>query len=198
MKELFDKRFVYFMWDDKLEGKKGFFADDVDDLINAVEEDYSLGCLKGYGSDTYPFASADNAHSWRFFYYDPNYEYKVAYSEGKQIQVLWDDEDDWRDVTEEPLWSDDDIYRIKPTEEYRPYKDTEEMIKDFTERFEIFGSDISLPLIWVKRKGSSHRQLIISFHEITVDLSICREEMQELFENYTYLDGSPIGMKQGR
>lgn len=84
----------------------------------------------------------------------------------------------------------------KAFEEYRPYKNTDEMIKDFTECFEIFGSDISLPLIWVKHKRGNCRQLIVCLNEDRVVLSDRGEDMQGLFENYTYLDGSPIGKKQ--
>lgn len=36
--ELFDKRFVHFMWDDSLKGKVGFFADSIDELRDSIGE----------------------------------------------------------------------------------------------------------------------------------------------------------------
>lgn len=118
-----------------------------------------------------------------------------AFAEGKEIEVLKMNEG-WK-VEKCPLFeSDARFYRIKPTEEFRPYKDCDEMIADYKRRLAFVAPNIvDLPLIWVKHKTSGGRQLIITFHENTVDLSICREDMQELFEDYTYLDDSPIGVK---
>ena len=56
--ELFDKKYVYFMWDDSLEGKEGFFADDISVLAARVNGHHT----KAYGkvckaeSTSYPFA----------------------------------------------------------------------------------------------------------------------------------------------
>ena len=35
--KLFNKQFVHFMWEDELEGKRGFGTDDIDDLQRFVE-----------------------------------------------------------------------------------------------------------------------------------------------------------------
>ena len=34
--ELFDKKFIYCVWDDELKGKKVFYADEIDNLIEKV------------------------------------------------------------------------------------------------------------------------------------------------------------------
>lgn len=74
MKTLFDKRFVHFMWEDELEGKEGFFADDICELTNCV-----LSGVMHYAkvrkslSPAFPFKD-ENGNDWLFFYYDPNKE----------------------------------------------------------------------------------------------------------------------------
>ena len=117
--ELYDKKYVYFDWDDKLEGKKGFFGDSINHLKLNVKDnrtmfyweichnvntntDYPFGFIDGYGS----------SHCFRFCYYDPYYEFRKAYLEGKQLQFK-NKNDDWEDVDGEPLF-DGDEYRIKP------------------------------------------------------------------------------------
>ena len=120
--ELFDKKFVHFMWDDELEGKKGFFDDSINDLIDVVNDDpINNPYNNGYGTvvksnnDDEPFLKKESDISWKFFYYDPNYECKKAYAEGKQIQLFNPDTGDWID-SDEPEWLDILKYRIKPEE----------------------------------------------------------------------------------
>jgi len=127
--ELFDKKFVYFMWDEKLEGKVGFVEDSIKelkDMVNAWEKVPTptyKGRLTFSGSLHLPFSNVSNIINkdirFRFAYYDPNYECKVAYAEGKTIQIssdnnIWVDwegehEPDWKS-----LWS----FRIKSEEYY--------------------------------------------------------------------------------
>lgn len=117
--ELFDKRFVYFMWDEELKGKKVFVADSMGDLIFAVENDgkcaVKTNALRYSGNNVRPFhAYVLGANcSYPFAYYDPNYEAKRAFNEGKKIQVYDTIADDWVDL-DEPLWCMSDKYRVKP------------------------------------------------------------------------------------
>lgn len=87
---------------------------------------------------------------------------------------------------------------IDEAPQYRPYKDTEEMVEDFKERFEdkIFTSPIEIPTIWFMNKGSKHRFLVTGFLEEGVITFCYSIEWEELFENYTYLDGSPVGKEE--
>lgn len=49
-----------------------------------------------------------------------------AYVEGKQIQYVDSETEDWADI-ESPIWNWDTYdYRIKPEPEYRPFKDADE------------------------------------------------------------------------
>ena len=119
--ELYDSKYVYFDWDDKLKGKKGLFADNINDLKQAVK-DNKIGwfgeILKSSDSDShFPFETIDkdgwHAHL-RFCYYDPYYELRKAYLEGKQIQFKGNI-DNWVDIAGIPLFNaSPDEYRIKP------------------------------------------------------------------------------------
>ena len=121
--ELFDKKFVHFMWEDELEGKEGFFADDVATLESLVNLKTNVFAVKKSKFQDKPFSIKNGA--FRFFYYDPNYEIKKAYLEGKQIQYKFA-EGKWYDINDGDSddlariglsWFDDDCeYRIKPDE----------------------------------------------------------------------------------
>jgi hypothetical protein len=118
--ELFDKKFVYFMWDESLRGKECFYDDDIDELRNTVNENDTdfKDCLEP-GTTTYPFRPVLRGKapsSWRFAYYDPNYECKVAYSKGSQIQHREKGKSVWHDGT--PAWDEKFEYRIKPVTYY--------------------------------------------------------------------------------
>lgn len=90
------------------------------------------------------------------------------------------------------------FYLVEEPEEekYRPYENTDEMVEDFKERFNTNGSSYAEPLIWVKRKGDVvEQQLITGFYEKNVFVEDYAKPLKELFEDFTYLDGSPCGMK---
>ena len=124
--ELIDKKFVHFMWDDKLEEKEGFFADDICELTNCVlGGNFHFAKVRKSLSPAFPFKDTNN-NDWLFFYYDPNYEVKKAYAEGKQIQYKFPNVAEWDNVNDADMtdikitglsWFDDNCeYRIKPEE----------------------------------------------------------------------------------
>ena len=122
-----------------------------------------------------------------------------AYCEGKEIEVADTGIGNWGNVvSDEPRFNFASFdYRIKPTEEYRPYKDTDEMIEDFASRFHqlsLYSCD--LPLIWVKRKNTNCKELILGFYNNEVEFSTYCIDMKELFNDYEYLDGTKIGKKE--
>lgn len=126
-------------------------------------------------------------------------EVMKAYAEGKKIE--WKPKgcqgwDEWT-FNEEPTWNWNECdFRIKPEPTYRPYKDTDEMIEDFKKRFNVEVPPYALPEIWVENKFSKVRRLITGFRVISVDIYDSEWSMNELFNRYTYLDGSPCGMKE--
>ena len=95
------------------------------------------------------------------------------------------------------------FYLVEEPEEetYRPYETTDEMIEDFKERAKAYGANFFKcpmfnPTIWVKDKKSNSKYLISAFGETNVYLSSIDEySLELLFEDFTYLDGSPCGKK---
>lgn len=126
-KELFDKKYVFCMWDDKLSGKEVFVANYISDLMEYVDED-NISCRRDYVLDSnavdWPFAvhnSLEEVGEYKYCYYDPLYDIKRAYyKEGRTIQY-WDEEYLlWKDVQHEPNWDLGSIkYRIKEAKEFK-------------------------------------------------------------------------------
>ena len=120
------------MWDDELEGKDCFVADNIDDLIFAVRNDGKCGVKTNVLHSSFraslPFLDSILNNCYPFAYYDPNYEVKRAYyKEGKKVQILSSDGADWRDVEDEGMFEwyikQGRIFRIKPekTVDLGPY-----------------------------------------------------------------------------
>ena len=112
----FEDRFVRFRWDDSLKGKKVFYADNIKCLENDVAEgeDYKEVYENTTGKVS-PF-HVESAN-WKFVYYDPNYEVKLAYEKGEQIQYKAKDTGnwcDWNDSLSKCPFRDDVEYRTKP------------------------------------------------------------------------------------
>ena len=77
---------------------------------------------------------------------------------------------------------------------YRPYMDTDELIEDWKERFKAKDwPSYSMPLVWVKSKTTSLRVFITAYNMYSVVFGGTRVDFRDLFDNYTYLDGSPCG-----
>lgn len=119
MTELFDKKYVHFMWEDELEGKEGFFSDSVENLQSCVilNHEPAFGTVRGKSNVfDFPFLREGEVAicKYRFFYYDPNYKCKRAYAEGKQIQFK-NIIGNWEDI-DCPKWNKGMEYRIKPEE----------------------------------------------------------------------------------
>lgn len=89
-------------------------------------------------------------------------------------------------------------------EEYRPFKDCKELIKHFLRILRIarrfygdydFNLKIEMPSIWVKNKNFGIKEMIIGFEEDVVFLHRTNLTMEDLFNDYTFLDGSPCGIE---
>lgn len=123
--ELYDKKYVYFEWDDKLEGKKGFCGNSIEDLKSQVNYgNAQTGVLHhSNNSKGHPFvptwSDGSGSLAYPFAYYDPSYEVKKAYNEGKKLQWKYRAEKDWNDWDNDscPRFSDDTTgyeLRVKP------------------------------------------------------------------------------------
>ena len=86
------------------------------------------------------------------------------------------------------------------TPKYRPYKDTEEMIADFKQKMNFEGWSFYVPMIWVRTKDTGTQNLITAFDNTVggscVFVQDTWKSLADLFEDYEYLDGSPIGVKE--
>jgi hypothetical protein len=120
--ELFDKKYVYFMWDDKLEENEAFIANYIEDLIDAVNtQDFRFKTrihesCEDYYKGKYPFCNTVN-ESFSFVYYDPNYELKFAYNNGKTIESYDEELKKWVEE-KEPKWWDNVKYRVKQNDKF--------------------------------------------------------------------------------
>lgn len=101
------------------------------------------------------------------------------------------------------------FYLIEEPQEkkLRPYKDTDEMVEDFKRRYNSYGgwsgknNPMYCPMIWIKPKCiKKNNYLITRFSEKKVtfirECSIYSIPLYALFEDYTYLDGSPCGIEE--
>lgn len=115
----FEERYIYCSWDDILASKEVFFADDVVNLHSIVKYNVSdyKDVIKFSGYEEEPFKSAKFCNTnWKFAYYDPNYEWRLAAEQGEIVQILF--KDTWQDVLPDYNWSkhENETYRIKPKE----------------------------------------------------------------------------------
>lgn len=121
--KFFDKKYLVMPDERDIIGKKVFYADHFDVLVCDVESGdlNKAGKLDDiFTGSSFPFY-INNSH-WNLAYHDPNYECKVAYSQGKQIQCrnidgTWEK---WTD-TLEPEWCIDCEYRVKPEWYVHPF-----------------------------------------------------------------------------
>lgn len=114
----FEDKFVYFRYNDSLKGKKVFYSDSIYSLEQDVADGEDIRTLLGLSQQqANPFTIEGNEGEsntyWKFIYYDPNFECKKAYEQGKQIQFK--NHTEWLDVVGKPEWSDGVKYRIKPS-----------------------------------------------------------------------------------
>lgn len=115
-----------------------------------------------------------------------------AFAEGKTIQYKTDT-GSWHDLTENEglpmgtLEEEPNKFRIKPEQKYRPFKDTGECWNEM-QKHQPFG--------WVKDRNGS--KFVIEnvdsrgFVEV-YDEGTC--SFKEVFENRTFVDGLPFGVK---
>lgn len=87
---------------------------------------------------------------------------------------------------------------------YRPYKDCYELINAWKSKTDFGSTDYAMPQIWLKEKDSTI-SMITDFRCHKLDGEILGSwvtldgenyNMQELFEEYTFLDDSPCGVKE--
>lgn len=118
--ELFDKKYVYFMWDDKLKEKKGFVANHINTLVSLVNSNTNMCTILKTVDHSHPFLSDRDPTSYsftQFAYYDPNYELKIAHNNGETIESYDEELKKWVEE-KEPKWWDNVKYRVKQNDNF--------------------------------------------------------------------------------
>lgn len=107
----FEDKYVHFRWTEELKGKDCFVSDSIEGLERAFHESRRYKVEKDSSGSGYPFHTQSS--QYRFAYYDPNYDCKIAFNEGKQIQGRRLKTNPWRDILA-TTWDSEYEYRIKP------------------------------------------------------------------------------------
>lgn len=112
-----------------------------------------------------------------------------AYAEGKAIEsrCIKGDKSLWYD-DEAPSFDDDFEYRIKPESEYRPFKGAEECWQEI-QNHQPFG--------FVKFKDTESGYYMLTGISIGVGVGINDSlfSYDRVFDDYTFADGLPFGVK---
>lgn len=74
--DIFNKKYVRFIWEDELNGKECFVADDIDTLKELVNSDKSITYEIEKNPDGIGFKGTVDERTWNFAYYDPSYYIK--------------------------------------------------------------------------------------------------------------------------
>lgn len=113
----------------------------------------------------------------------------VAFVEGKTIQsrCIKGDKSLWYD-DEDPSFDDDFEYRINPESEYRPFKGAEECWQEM-QNHQPFG------FVKFKDTESGYYMLTGISRGVGVGINDSLFSYDRVFEDYTFADGLPFGVK---
>ena len=119
-------------------------------------------------------------------------EVMLAYANGKEIEWRCKLRGSWSRVTDPDFdWEGVD-YRIKPEPKYRPFKDAEECWQEM-QKHQPFG--------WIQSVDGDKAKKCILFVDLYVVQISDRDDnlmlsYSSLFEDYTFIDGMPFGIKE--
>lgn len=112
-----------------------------------------------------------------------------AFVDGKDVEVL--NTDKW-ELVSNPSWSPATKYRIKPESKYRPFESAKECIEEMR-KHDPFGWVMSKPDV-----GDYCSPIIDIRYDSAFNFIKLRGSWKDtnlVFEHYTFLDGSPFGIK---
>lgn len=116
-----------------------------------------------------------------------------AFAEGKVIETRTDpnvvgkgleDMNDWTEMNEIEHWNNIQ-YRVKPEPTYRPFKDAEECWAEILEH---------QPFGWVKTKDKGIRLCMSGLNQKSAFTQV-GHKYDEAFDEFTFADGTPFGVK---
>lgn len=108
-----------------------------------------------------------------------------AFADGKDVETKTSS--GWISIENMSFAGNPDSYRIKPEPKYRPFKDAEECWQEMLKH---------QPFGWVKEKERNVRTIINYIHDDGVMFSCGSVLFERLFDVYTFVDGTPFGMKE--
>ena len=119
-----------------------------------------------------------------------------AFAEGKVIESRTkpstiegsDVPNDWTEMKEIEFWNNIE-YRIKPESTYRPFKDKEECWNEMLKH---------QPVGWLKRNGYYYNIIAIGVISVTIigsEGNLARINYSDLLSRYSFVDGTPFGIK---
>lgn len=118
-----------------------------------------------------------------------------AFAEGKVIETRIDPStlkrkdtpNDWTEMKEIGYWNNTE-YRIKPEPKYRPFKDAKECWKEM-QKHQPFG--------WMKFKDTECGYYMLTSVAAGVGVGINDSlfSYERIFNDYTFADGTPFGVK---
>lgn len=111
-----------------------------------------------------------------------------AFADGKEIEFYDDEDKTWVPIYHPLFDCHVDRYRIKPEPTYRPFKDAEECWQEML-KHQPFGWLVNLKYKY--RVASRH----IADNAITLSNG-SSHKFSEVFEEYTFVDGAPFGVKE--
>lgn len=89
---------------------------------------------------------------------------------------------------------------LEVVDDYRPYENTSELISDFNKRLassmdmdEINMNELMMPVIWVADNEDGKILMIQSYFGDSVKIDGVAYTMSELYDGFTYCDGTPVG-----
>ena len=121
-------------------------------------------------------------------------ELKVAHADGAKIQFRMDG-NRWVDVEEPVFDCPASHYRVKS--QFRPFKDVAELTATWEKMMELKVRPNTMPLIWVKSEGVA--EFITSFDEdgeVSLSYHTSPKSLERMFNDVTFLDGTPFGVKE--
>lgn len=113
-----------------------------------------------------------------------------AYVEGKQIQYVDSETEDWTDI-ESPIWNWDIYdYRVKPEPKYRPFKNADECWQEMLKH---------KPFGWIKCKEGYFNIVYVNDDYVGLaDKDGCSILLasKNSHQDNTFVDGTPFGIKE--
>lgn len=115
-----------------------------------------------------------------------------AYAEGKKIIVkdkrLSDEEYNWSEVDDCSFNIEQFEYRIKPEPKYRPFANAKECLAEMLKH---------QPSGWLKIKDTESGYYILKSiaNQVVIGLNETPFSYKRVFEDYTFVDGIPFGVK---